>query len=152
MKQQLTAPFHDFAVSLIPGLLQTGDYARAVITGTLPMATQTEVDQRVQARLERQDRLHGDPPLELWAIVDEAAIRRMVGGPEVMHDQLAHLAQAADLPNVTLQVIEFSVGAHPGMPGSFAYMEFSEPTDPELVYVDTLAGDLFLEAEADLRR
>jgi transcriptional regulator with XRE-family HTH domain len=136
----------------IPGLLQTEDYARAVITGTLPMASQTEVEQRVQARLERQDRLHDDPPLELWAILDEAAIRRMVGGAKVMHHQLVHLAGAADLPNVTLQVIEFSAGAHPGMPGSFVYMKFSEPTDPELVYVDTLAGDLFLEADTDMRR
>jgi hypothetical protein len=64
----------------IPGLLQTEDYARAVITGTLPMASQTEIEQRVQARMERQELLRGDEPLELWTIVDEAAIRRMVGG------------------------------------------------------------------------
>jgi transcriptional regulator with XRE-family HTH domain len=136
----------------IPGLLQTEDYARAVITGTLPMASQTEVQQRVQARMERQELLQPGHTLQLWAIVDEAAIRRMAGNPETMHAQLAHLLQAADQPNVTLQVIPFDVGAHPGMPGSFVYMEFGEPGDPELVYVDTLAGDLFLEAEPDLRR
>jgi len=136
----------------IPGLLQTEDYARSVISGTLPMASQTEVEQRVRARLERQELLHRDNPLELWAIVDEAAIRRLVGGWAVMRAQLAHLLEAADQPNVTLQVIPYDVGAHPGMPGSFVYMEFAEPGDPELVYVDTLAGDLFLEADADLRR
>jgi Domain of unknown function (DUF5753) len=69
-----------------------------------------------------------------------------------MRGQLLHLLQAVDSPNITLQVITFEAGAHPGMPGSFVYMEFGEAADPELVYVDTLAGDLFLEAEADLRR
>jgi transcriptional regulator with XRE-family HTH domain len=136
----------------VPGLLQTEDYARAVITGTLPMASSTEVDQRVQARMERQERLRAAEPLELWAIVDEAAIRRLVGGKKIMRDQLQRLIEVADQPNITLQVIPFDVGAHPGMPGSFVYMEFAEPGDPELVYVDTLAGDLFLEADADLRR
>jgi transcriptional regulator with XRE-family HTH domain len=136
----------------IPGLLQTEDYARAVITGTLPMASQPEVEQRVQARIERQELLTAERPLELWAIVDEAAVRRMVGGPGVMRGQLLHLLQAVDSPNITLQVITFEAGAHPGMPGSFVYMEFGDAADPELVYVDTLAGDLFLEAEADLRR
>lgn len=134
----------------VPGLLQTEDYARAVISGTLPMATGTEVEQRVQARTERQARLSAEPPLGLWAIVDEAAIRRLVGGRTVMRGQLNRLLEAAGQPNVTFQVIPFDVGAHPGMPGSFVYMEFHDASDPELVYVDTLAGDLFLEAEADL--
>jgi transcriptional regulator with XRE-family HTH domain len=135
----------------IPGLLHTEDYARAVIRGTLPTATQTAVEQRVQARIERQDRLADESPLELWAILDEAAVRRLVGGPQVMRAQLAHLATAADQPNITLQVIPYDAGAHPGMSGSFVYMEFGGPDDPDLVYVDTLAGDLFLETEADLR-
>jgi transcriptional regulator with XRE-family HTH domain len=133
----------------IPGLLQTEDYARSVIHGTLPTATQTEVEQRVQARIERQERLSGESPVKLWAIMDEAAAHRIVGGPAVMHAQLARLIEAADQPNITLQVIPFDAGAHPGMPGSFIYMEFGEP-NPDLVYVDTLAGDLFLETDADL--
>jgi transcriptional regulator with XRE-family HTH domain len=135
----------------IPGLLQTEDYARAAIHGTDPTIPHAAVEQRVQARIERQDRLAGDSPLALWAILDEAAIRRLVGGPRVMHAQLAHLLTAADQPNVTLQVIPYDAGAHPGMPGSFVYMEFGGPDDPDLVYVDTQAGDLFLETEADLR-
>jgi transcriptional regulator with XRE-family HTH domain len=136
----------------IPGLLQTEDYARAALTGIPPLASQAGVAQRVQARMERQELLTADPPLELWAILDEAAVRRMVGGPGVMRGQLLHLREAVDRPNITLQVIPFDVGAHPGMPGAYVYMEFGDAADPELVYMDTLAGGLFLEAEADLRR
>jgi transcriptional regulator with XRE-family HTH domain len=136
----------------IPGLLQTEDYARAVITGTLPGATKTEADERVQARMERQQLLDRDDPLELWAVIDEAAIRRLVGGRQIMHDQVTHLTDAAEKPNVTIQVIPFEAGAHPGMPGSFVHMDFKDPLDPELVYIDTMAGDLFLETDADLRR
>jgi hypothetical protein len=101
--------------------------------------------------MERQERLTGDSPLEVWAILDEASIRRQVGGSKVMGAQLAHLLDAAKKPHVTIQVIPYDVGAHPGMPGAFVYMEFGEPVDPDLVYVDTLAGDLFLEADDDLR-
>ncbi|HEX3964798.1 MAG TPA: helix-turn-helix transcriptional regulator [Trebonia sp.] len=135
----------------IPGLLQTEDYAWAVVRGTLPTATHEEVENRVRARVERQERLTGDSPLEVWAILDEAAISRQVGGPKMMAAQLEHLVDTAKLPNITLQVIPYDVGAHPGMPGSFVYMEFTEPADPDLVYVDTLAGDLFLETDDDLR-
>jgi transcriptional regulator with XRE-family HTH domain len=135
----------------IPGLLQTEDYAWAVVRGTLPTATPEEVENRVKARMERQERLSGDSPLEVWAILDEAAIRRQVGGQKVMAAQLDHLLDLSKQPNVTLQVIPYDAGAHPGMPGSFVYMEFTEPVDPDLVYVDTLAGDLFLESDDDLR-
>ena len=135
----------------IPGLLQTEDYARAASHGSAPTASTEEVENRVQARMERQERLTGDSPLEMWAIVDEAAIHRQVGGPKVMHAQLAHLLDAAEIPNITIQAIPYDVGAHPGMPGSFVYMEFTESVDPDLVYVDTLAGDLFLESDDDLR-
>ena len=136
----------------IPGLLQTEDYARAGIVGGLPTAGHTVVEQRVQARLERQALLAGDKPFELWAIVDEAAIRRIVGGHQIMRAQLKHIVEAAEAPNVTFQVIPYDKGAHPGMSGSFVHMGFDDPLDPELVYIDTLAGDLFLEADADIRR
>jgi hypothetical protein len=136
----------------IPGLLQTEAYARAVIPGVQPSITKDQIDQRVQARIERQQLLDRDDPLELWAVLDEAAIRRLVGGREIMHAQITHLTQAARRPNVTIQVIPFEAGAHPGMPGSFVHMDFKDPLDPELVYIDTMAGDLFLEADADLRR
>jgi transcriptional regulator with XRE-family HTH domain len=136
----------------IPGLLQTEDYARAVIRAVLPWASRDEVERRVEVRMERQDVLRNDSPLELWVIVDEAALRRQVGGQAVMQAQLSHLVQAAELPNVTFQVIPFRDGAHAGMPGSFVFMQFDEATIPEVIYIDSMAGDLFLEAEADVRR
>jgi transcriptional regulator with XRE-family HTH domain len=136
----------------VPGLLQTEDYARAVIRAVLPWASRDEVKRRVEVRMERQDVLRNDNPLELWVIVDEAALRRQVGGQDVMRAQLSHLVQASELPNVTFQVIPFRDGAHAGMPGSFVFMQFDEATIPEVIYIDSMAGDLFLEAEADVRR
>jgi transcriptional regulator with XRE-family HTH domain len=136
----------------IPGLLQTEDYARAVIRGNLPMANNTEVEQRVQARMERQALLRKDEPLQLWAIMDEAALRRQVGGAGIMRAQLAAINTAASEPHITVQVIPFSAGAHAGMQGSFFLLDFPNPADPELVFIDSMAGDLFLETEADIRR
>ncbi|MER5277891.1 DUF5753 domain-containing protein [Streptomyces sp. NPDC002809] len=136
----------------VPGLAQTERYARAVIKGVLPTASQIEVDQRVQARIERQAVLAKVSPLQLWAIMDEAAVRRLVGGREVMREQTQHLLQLADEPHVTLQLIPFGTGAHAGMTGSFVHMDFPDAQDPELVYVDTPAGDLFLESETEIRR
>jgi transcriptional regulator with XRE-family HTH domain len=136
----------------VPGLLQTEDYARAVIRGGFPSASRDEVERRVKVRMERQDILHGDSPLELWGIVDEAALRRRVGGQDVMRGQLRYLLEAAELPQVTLQVIPFRVGAHAGMPGSFVLMQFTEATISDVVYVDSMAGELFLEEESDVRR
>lgn len=142
----------NYESSFIPGLLQTEDYARAVIRGVLPTATTKEVDQRVRARIERQHVFTKDQPLELWGIVDEAALRRLVGGAAVMKRQLQHLLAMAERPNVTLQAIPFAAGAHPGMPGSFVLMDFPSAEDLSVVYIDSMAGDLFLEAEADIRR
>ncbi|MEU7164322.1 helix-turn-helix transcriptional regulator [Streptomyces morookaense] len=136
----------------IPGLLQTEGYARAVIKGVLPMASTREIEQRVQARIERQEVLAKPDPLNLWAIMDEAALRRVVGGPEVMHEQMQRLMASATEPHMTIQVIPFGAGAHAGMPGSFVLMSFPEVEDPEIIYIDSMAGDLFLEAEADVRR
>jgi len=136
----------------IPGLLQTEDYARAVIAGTLPHATTAEVETRVTARMERQALLTRDSPPQLWAIMDEAAARRLVGGPSVMAAQLARLADAAALPHVTVQVIPYAAGAHPGMPGSFIVLEFPDPADQGLVYLDSMAGDLFLDYDQEIRR
>ena len=136
----------------VPGLLQTEDYARAVIRAGLPSASRDDIEPRVEVRMQRQDVLRNDNPLELWGIVDEAALRRQVGGRAIMHAQLSHLLEASELPNITLQVIPFSVGAHAGMPGSFVFMQFTEASIPDVIYLDSMAGDLFLEAEADVRR
>jgi transcriptional regulator with XRE-family HTH domain len=143
---------HNYESLFIPGLLQIPDYGRAMIQGVLPTATEDEINERVEARAERQKLLDGDDPLTLWAVVDEAAVRRVVGDRRIMAAQLEHVALMTQRPNVTVQVIPFDAGAHPGMPGSFIFLEFRDESDPELVYVDTQAGDIFLEAEDDLRR
>jgi transcriptional regulator with XRE-family HTH domain len=136
----------------VPGLLQTEDYARAVITGTLPFARREEVERRVEVRMERCEVLRNENPLELWGIVDEAALRRQVGGHAVMRAQLRQLLEATELPNVTLQVIPFDAGAHAGMADSFVFLQFAEEAIPDVVSVETMAGELFLEAESDIRR
>ena len=100
----------------------------------------------------RQALLTRDDPPRLWAIMDEAAARRQVGGRQVMAAQLARLAEAAALPNVILQVIPFAAGAHPGMPGSFIVLDFADPADQSIVYIDSMAGDLFLEQETEVSR
>lgn len=136
----------------IPGLLQTEDYARAVIRGGLPNASRDEVERRVEVRMERQALLHNENPLHLWSIVDEAALRREVGGPEVMQAQFRYLMEVSELPHVTFQLIPFDAGAHPGMPGSFILLQFGDAAIPDVIYVDTMAGELFLEEETDVRR
>lgn len=136
----------------IPGLLQTESYANAVIRGVLPGATEAEITDRLTARMERQAVLTRDRPLKFWAVMDEAALRRVVGGPAVMQAQLGHLLDTAKAAHVTLQVIPFGAGAHPGMPGQFVLMDFEDPMDTDLIYIDSMAGDLFLESDADIRR
>jgi transcriptional regulator with XRE-family HTH domain len=136
----------------IPGLLQTEAYTRAVIRGILPHASTAQVESRVTARMERQALLTRENPPQLWAIMDEAAVRRMVGGRMVMREQLNRMRDAAALPNVTVQVIPYDAGAHPGMPGSFIVLDFPDPADQSLVYLDSMAGDLFLEDDMEIRR
>jgi transcriptional regulator with XRE-family HTH domain len=135
----------------IPGLLQIQDYARAVIRGVLPTATDAEVESFVAARMQRQALLENETPLRLWAIIDQASLCRAVGGDAVMRAQLAHLTQQAQRPHITIQVIPFSAGAHPGMPGSFIVLKFPAD-DPDVIYIDSMAGDLFLEKETDIQR
>ncbi|MGQ0773755.1 MAG: helix-turn-helix domain-containing protein [Pseudonocardiales bacterium] len=146
------ASVRNYESLFIPGLLQTEEYARAVLRGGLLMASQQEIEDRVQARIERQQLLTKDNPLKLWAIVDEAVLRRLVGGKEVMEAQLRRLVDAVAEPHITLQIIPFSSGAHAGMPGAFVLMDFSDPMDTDLIYIDSMAGDLFLESDADISR
>lgn len=134
----------------IPGLLQTEAYARAVIRGVLPSATRDQIEQRVEVRIKRQGVLERDRPLRLWAICDEASLHRVVGGRKVMRDQLLHLATRMDQPNITLQVLPYGAGAHPGMSGSFIVLQF--PDNPSVIYLDSMGGEQFLEDEVDVRR
>jgi transcriptional regulator with XRE-family HTH domain len=138
--------------SFVPGLLQTEEYARAALQRGTPTGTKEEVQRLVEARMGRQAVLTRDPPARLWAIVDEAALHRPVGGHEVMLAQLTRLQEAAELPQVTLQVLPYDVGGHPGMAGAFVILKFGDVGASDVVYIETQAGDLFLESETDLRR
>jgi transcriptional regulator with XRE-family HTH domain len=142
----------NFEALFVPGLLQTERYAWAVVRGVLPSATPEEVEHRVRARIERQRLLSTAEPPRLWAVMDEAALTRMVGGPEIMREQMTHLREMASHPSVTIQVIPFAAGAHPGMPGSFVLLTFPEVEGPEIIYSDSLAGDLFLDEPSAIRR
>ncbi len=131
---------------VVPGLLQTPEYARAVIEGMWPEATRSEVDKRVQVRLKRQERIT-DPehPVRYWAVLDEAALRRVAGDERIMRDQLSHLVERSTMPHVTLQVLPYSMGAHPGMYGKFAILEFEDASDATVVYLEGVTSDLYLE-------
>lgn len=135
----------------IPGLLQTEAYARAQLHGTWPSASDQDVENRVSARMERQAVLVKDNKPKFWAIIDEAALRRLVGGRDVMRGQIERLLEARSQPNVTIQVIPFEVGAHSGMDGSFVILDFPAD-DPSIVYIESAAGGLFLEEDAEIRR
>jgi transcriptional regulator with XRE-family HTH domain len=137
---------------VVHGLLQTEDYAREVIrAGLMQLAPDSEVERRVEVRLNRQGLLtERKPPLELWCVIDENVLRRMIGGVDVMRAQYAHLAELAELPNVTVQVLPHDVGAHPGAAGTFAILEFPERFMPDVGYIEALSSALYLEDDADV--
>lgn len=137
--------------SVVPGLLQTPEYARAVTRAAVEGVSEDKLDQLVEVRIARQDVLHGDPPLELNALLDEAVLRRAVGGPEVMARQLRRLREAAALPQVRLQVLPFTAGAHVGITGPFVIFSFSSTTDLDVVVLDHLTSSLYLERKEDLQ-
>lgn len=139
--------------SFVPGLLQTEQYAQAVVEGTQPDTDALSVQRRVQVRMKRQDRVNGENPLgSLWTVIDEAVLRREVGSKEVMAHQLKHMLELSQRSNITIQVIPFSHGAHPGMTGTFSLLEFPESADSTVVYFEGVTSDLYLEKEADVRR
>jgi transcriptional regulator with XRE-family HTH domain len=137
---------------VVPGLLQTPEYASAVISGALPEIGEDEVNSRVQVRMRRQQRIREDRnPLRLWAVVDEAALRRTVGGVEIMAEQLDSLVESSLLPNVTLQVMPFGAGAHPGVNGQYSILEFREASDSTVIYLEGGTSDLYLEKPHDVQ-
>jgi transcriptional regulator with XRE-family HTH domain len=136
----------------VPGLLQIEPYARSALQRGLPTASKEEIQRLVDARVSRQAVLTRNPPLRLWTIIDESVLRRPVGGRDVMNAQLDHMAESTELPHVTLQVVPYDVGAHPGMAGAFAILQFGEPSANDVVYLESQAGDLFLESQADVGR
>lgn len=141
----------NFEPSVVPGLLQTADYIRGVMRGGPHTLTDDEVEQRVQLRLDRQQRLTAPHPPILDAIIDEGALLRPVGDRTVMAAQLGHLLKASELPNVTVQVIPLTAGYHRGTRGSLHILEFADPEDPVIASVETVAGQMVLDRPGDLR-
>ncbi|MEU6671877.1 helix-turn-helix transcriptional regulator [Streptomyces sp. NPDC046727] len=136
--------------TVVPGLLQTPEYARAVTRAAVKDLAEDRLDTLVEVRLARQDVLRSDPPLVLSAVLDEAVLRREVGGPEVMARQLERLTEAARLPQVRLQVLPFGAGAHVGLTGPFVIFSFPSTSDLDVVVLDQLTSSLYLERKEDL--
>ncbi|MEU9668457.1 helix-turn-helix transcriptional regulator [Streptomyces bobili] len=138
---------------VVPGLLQTRQYAETLISGALPETAPTEIEKRVQVRMRRQERISAEEnPLRLWTVMDEAALRRIVGGKSLMRDQLEHLVEQSRLPHVTVQVIPFDMGAHPGLNGQYAILEFPDAADSSVVYIEGVTSDLYLEKPNDVQK
>ncbi|MGV9346060.1 helix-turn-helix domain-containing protein [Streptomyces spiralis] len=149
LESQATA-MRTLETSVVPGLLQTPEYAHAVTRAAVDGPDDDRLDALVEVRLARQDVLRADPPLELHAVLDEAVLRREVGGPEVMARQLERLTRAARLPQVRLQVLPFAAGAHIGITGPFVIFSFSNTSDLDVVVLDHLTSSLHLERKEDL--
>jgi transcriptional regulator with XRE-family HTH domain len=141
-----------YEVQFVPGLLQTEDYARAVITLGAPGVTPEEVERRVALRLGRQKLLTRENAPRLWAVIDEAALRRPIGGRDVLRAQLERLISAAGEPNITLQVMPFLYGGHAAEGGAFTIMRFPEADLPDMVYMEQLTGALYLDKPEDVER
>jgi transcriptional regulator with XRE-family HTH domain len=151
--ESVAATLQAYDSTLVHGLLQTADYARALLRAERPELLAHEIDALVDLRMRRQQILtRADPPAPtLWWIMDEAVLRRRVGGRETMHAQLQRLIERSALPNVTLLVMPDDLGAHAGLPGPFTLLQFETGARP-VVYVDSQAGNLYLEKDDDLRR
>lgn len=137
---------------VLPGLLQTEAYMRALMRSGRSSDPPQHIDRRVALRLKRQGRLTSSGPLALAAIIDESVVRRVIGGSDVMNEQLRRLIEVAQLPNVTVQILPFDAGEHPFLGGSAALLEFRETTHPDVVYLEGLAGDLYEEQPSEVGR
>ena len=134
-----------YSTQLVPGLLQTEAYARAVLGAIRLDSKPGDIDRRLDLRLHRQALLTRADAPEYWVILDEAVVRRQVGGPAAMAEQLGHLIEVARLPNVTLQVLPFTSGEHAGMDGEFTILHYRESSDPDVVYIENTGNDVYLE-------
>jgi transcriptional regulator with XRE-family HTH domain len=149
--EQGAAQLRSYEAQLIPGLLQTVDYTTAVVRRGTAELTKDQISRRIEVRAARKAILTREPdPLRLWVVLDEAVLRRVVGNRAVMLDQLNHLIDAADYAKITVQVLPFEHGAHPGMHGPFAILGFPWPNDPGVVYMEHRAGAFYLEEPLDI--
>jgi transcriptional regulator with XRE-family HTH domain len=140
-----TSEIRTWDAQLIHGLLQTEDYARAVISAGRMLPGPKDVDRRIAARKARQALLDRSDAPHLHAVFDEAVLRRPIGGPAVMNSQLLTLAEAARRPNVTIRVLPYDAGAHAGLDGRFTILSYPNPEDPDIAYVEGTMGDVYLE-------
>jgi transcriptional regulator with XRE-family HTH domain len=136
---------------VIPWMFQTKEYARAVIRGSLPRIDDHVLDERVAARITRQEIITRESPPHFWSLVDESSLRRRVGSNQIMRDQLNGMVDLAAIPNMTLQVVPFGLGAHPGLDNTFEFLEF-QSGQPPVVYLENMAGGLYLESASDVDR
>lgn len=140
----------NYEVQFVQGLLQTEDYARAVIVISNAHAPVEDIDRRVSLRMKRQELLTQSGAPQFWAVLDEAALRRSPGGPMVMRAQLEHLLQITELPNVTLQIVPFDAGPHAGAGGPFSVLRFPEPDLPDVVFLEQLNSAVYLDNPNDV--
>ncbi|MGH3277419.1 MAG: helix-turn-helix domain-containing protein [Streptosporangiaceae bacterium] len=143
--EQATQLIRTFELQFVPGLFQTPDYARDVIALGHGAASADEIEHRVSLRMARQKILAADDSPRIWAVIDESALRRPLGGADVMRSQLRHLIEIARYPQVTLQIMPFSRGGHPAAGGSFTVLRFAEPDLPDIVYIEQLTSALYLD-------
>lgn len=139
-----------FEIQFVPGLFQTEDYARAVTRLGHQTAPAQEVERRVRLRRQRQDVLARAHPPRVWAMLDEAVLRRPLGGNSVMQAQLRHLGEVARLPHVTLQVVPFARGGHAGASGSFSILRFADGDLPDVVFIEQLTSAVYLDQRPDV--
>ncbi|WP_425413115.1 helix-turn-helix domain-containing protein [Micromonospora citrea] len=144
------ALIRSYEVQFVPGLLQTREYARAVVLLGHGRAAPAEIERRVALRMQRQRLLRRENPPLLWAVVDEAALRRPIGGPEVMRGQVAALIEATRSPHIRLQVIPFAAGGHAAAGGAFTILRFGDQDLPDIVYIEQLTSALYLDKRDDL--
>ncbi|ASU79617.1 XRE family transcriptional regulator [Actinopolyspora erythraea] len=144
------ASIETYEPDAVPGLLQTEEYAHAITRATLIDADEREIQRRAELRLRRQQRIDGDDPLRLWAVIGEAALRRTAGGKRVLREQLEHLLRLSERGNVAIQVMPLDTDAHPAQVGPFVILRYSDHVDPDVVYVETHVGGWYLERENEL--
>jgi transcriptional regulator with XRE-family HTH domain len=150
--EEAAARIRTYEVQFVPGLLQTKEYARAVVTAGAVGIGSEEIAKRVDLRLERQRILDKPDGPVFWAVIDEAALRRPIGGAEVMRAQLEHLIDLMRQPNITIQIMPFSFGGHSAEGGAFSVLRFPDPDLPDVVYVEQLASALYLDKREDVDR
>lgn len=148
--EEAATAIRQYQTILVPGAAQVAGYTRALVRRLAPGISSEAIEQFVESRAQRKRILDRQPRTDYWAILDEAVLKRQVGGPEVLKDQLGHLADLMEDERLTLQIVPFEAGAHAGMNGSFTMLQFAEGTMGDVVLVESRSGQLFLNRPAEL--